>query len=95
MSLVYTSSFTRIGQVDGEKDRRLAVLVKTKDETSLKFLPVTLSSGKVKYPICLECGTPVVWSYGHCRCGNLENKKGNKYKVKNTGQKFDHSTWLI
>lgn len=91
MSLVHSVSFSSIGTFNGRKDKRLAILSETKE--SFSFLPVTLSSAKTKYPVCCECGTPVVWSKGSCRCGNLEEAKSTEYRVKSTGQTFRHTTW--
>ncbi|AEA06869.1 conserved hypothetical protein [Lausannevirus] len=95
MSLVYSVSFSAVGSVESNKDKRLAILEKKGDTVTFSFLPVSLSSGKVKYPICLGCGTPVIWSKGKCRCGNLVEKESTKYKIKNTKQRFQHTTWQI
>nr|WIL04314.1 hypothetical protein Clen_384 [Cedratvirus lena] len=40
----------------------------------MEGVPVYESKGKVKYPVCGRCHTPVIWSYGTCRCGNLAEK---------------------
>ncbi|AQM72993.1 hypothetical protein B1750_gp012 [Noumeavirus] len=93
MSLVHSVSFADIGEVNAKKEKRLAILEKNGDNFSFSFLPVCLSQGKVKYPICCECGTPVVWSKGTCRCGNLEEETSTKYTIRGTTQAFRHTTW--
>ncbi|AMQ10537.1 hypothetical protein [Brazilian marseillevirus] len=92
MSLVYNLSYSEIG---GSRvvDKRLALVTGQGPQKTFTFLPVTLSNGKVKYPICMECGTPVVWSKGTCRCGNLEEKPSTEYKVVSMDQNFSHTTW--
>lgn len=95
MSLVYFVSFSVVGTTESEKEKRLAVLEQNSDNFTFSFLPVCLSQGKVKYPICCECGTPVVWSKGSCRCGNLEEKTSTKYTIRGTTRAFQHKTWQV
>nr|WIL04938.1 hypothetical protein Cduv_458 [Cedratvirus duvanny] len=45
----------------------------------MEGVPVYESKGKVKYPVCGRCHTPVIWSYGTCRCGNLVEKHCFEY----------------
>nr|WQM86902.1 hypothetical protein [Marseillevirus cajuinensis] len=81
--------FSEIGETKQEKNGALALV--SAEWSVVALLSAKLSSGKVKYPICARCGTPVIWSYGRCRCGKLEEKKSGEYHVDEVI--FNHRTW--
>nr|WRK65386.1 hypothetical protein MarFTME_341 [Marseillevirus futianmevirus] len=89
--LVHNLRFSEIGETKQEKNGMLALV--SAEWGVVTLLPVKLSSGKVKYPICTHCGTPVVWSYGACRCGKLEEKKSGEYWAEEAV--FNHKTWTV
>lgn len=92
--LVHNLQFSEIGQTNKtQKKGALAFCVETGDDCVLVEIPAHLSTGKVKYPICSNCETPVVWSYGHCRCKNLKEGKSGSYEAGNL--LFEHKTWSV
>ncbi|ALX27639.1 hypothetical protein GMAR_ORF265 [Golden Marseillevirus] len=93
MSLIHNISFCDDGTIRSQSRQNMAILEKRGGSFIISSLPVFLSTGKVKYPICSNCHTSVIWSYGRCRCGNIEEPKSGTYVVKSTGQTFNHSTW--
>lgn len=54
----------------------------------MEGVPVYISKGSVKYPVCGRCHSPVVWSYGHCRCKRLVEVRNFEYVLTDTAFTF-------